>query len=305
MGPGETLKETQNYPPSHRPVLGRTGKGLPLRFGRESKRASHYRMWELALQDEQTLKAAADRVRPTFSRSHSYARARVGRELDLSGGNAKGLAQLWYERKAPSTAAHYIRTLSAMRPDLRSEMQVTLTEARKEATVLAAKRAKAASPRDVKRIMEGNPTIAVTVLAMWVSASRHADLLQITRMTKFPLTVMVQWSRMKSDRFGQRAVTKCLYWDQPWPKEWAPYRSVLNGIKKTCPELTVHSLRRGAVSWLSQQGHSFSEIAALTAHTPSADPNVAVRRYADPHPSQPEAQTQRSMSKALWDSVQI
>lgn len=303
MGPRVTLKDTNHSTKSLRPVLGRTEKGLPVRPGRSVQRIN-YSEWVNKIRCASAVEAAAERVSATYSRSHTYTRTRVSRELQLAGGNARGLAQLWYEQKAPGTALTYMRTLCALKPEAKRDVQVVMTEARKEATVLSAKRAMAATPQDVRAVMRLSPQVAPTLLALWVTASRHADLNQITRVTGYPpTTVMLQWNRQKSDRFGQRAVTKCVCWDRPWPKEWAPYRSVLAAMKNYRQDLTVHSIRRGAVSYLSQQGHSFEEIAMLTAHTPSADPNLAVRRYADPHPAQPESKTQMEMSRKLMRSI--
>eukprot|EP00760_Papus_ankaliazontas_P020022 PhM_4_TR18093/c1_g1_i2/m.49222 len=214
-------------------------------------------------------------------------------------GDARGLAQLYYENFRPSTTLTYLQALAAQRPYLREEMKDVMTNARKEATVLASRRALAVTPELLQKAMSRCPEAGTTLAAMWVSASRHADLAKIQRARRINGVMMLQWGSFKSDRFGQRAVTKFIAWDRPWPTTWASYRLTVKALKQADPSLSAHSVRRGAVTWLSQQGYSHAEIGALTGHTPTSDPHLAIRRYADPHPSQPESRSQLAMSSAL------
>eukprot|EP00760_Papus_ankaliazontas_P013789 PhM_4_TR15898/c2_g1_i1/m.71902 len=239
---------------------------------------------------------------PTTLRRHGQ----IKRELLLANDDATALAQMWYERLKPSTAVTYIRTLKAIRPDLVSPViNDVLVRARKEAPVIVANRAKAATPQETASLCRRGHLEAVTVRAMWVTASRHADLGRIVQATLYPEnTVMLQWGTMKSDRFGQRGVTKCVYWKGQWPRKWASYTAVMKYCRSLNPELSAHSFRRGAVCFLAARGYSFHEIAALTAHTPTEDPCLAVRRYADPHPAQQESRAQRAMSQALQEALE-
>jgi integrase len=119
--------------------------------------------------------------------------------------------------------------------------------------------------------------------------------------------VFQQWNQWKSDRYGRRAFGK--YVDIPmilWPAMMTPivpYREALQCLKRIQPDLSVHSVRRGAATVLANNGYSMEEIGMLTGHTPTREAGVNVRRYVDPSLAQPEALTQRAMSRLLWQCV--
>jgi len=114
----------------------------------------------------------------------------------------------------------------------------------------------------------------------------------------------LQWASFKSDRYGERAVAKFVEVPQKFSHLWKPfqvatYRQLYNELKKVDKSLSVHSLRRAAVTHLAEAGFSYPQILLLTGHTPTADASLAVRRYADPSPNQPESRLQILMSRAL------
>jgi hypothetical protein len=226
--------------------------------------------------------------------------------LEKAGGDLLALMAAWDQRCKSSTAATYTRTALRLRPELRTtEVMRYLDCLRQEATILASRRALAAAPQDIQKILRAEPPkTRRTIRLLWVTASRHADLGRMASVQLVSDNVwMAKWGAMKGDRYGQRCVTKFFFWKGTIPRPFASYRTVLEAMKKTNQDLTAHSVRRGAVTFLSDQGYPNNSIAMLTGHAPTSDPHLAIRRYADPSPNQPESKLQIQMSKALWESL--
>lgn len=114
---------------------------------------------------------------------------------------------------------------------------------------------------------------------------------------------------MKSDRYGKRVVTKFLtvlgeheVFFRVIPK-FCSYAKLLKALKKFDPTMSTYSIRRGSTTFLSDMGCAYPLIGLLTAHTPQNDPNLAVRRYVDNSPLQPESKEQLRMSLMLAQSL--
>ena len=160
---------------------------------------------------------------------------------------------------------------------------------------------------DLRRVVQTWPPAALrTLFVLFLSACRHGDPKKLTIFREVDKGVWhLRWNTQKSDRYGQRKVSKFI---EVLPSmrglvrqvlPWTPYRELLTMLKNVNPQLTVHSIRSGAATLLASSGFSMSEIGLMTGHAPTADPNLAVRRYVDPHFSQPESQLQRRQSLAL------
>jgi hypothetical protein len=114
----------------------------------------------------------------------------------------------------------------------------------------------------------------------------------------------MKWAWQKSDLRGKRFLCKFVVHPRR-PLNWASYDQVYRALKTVHSDLTVHSLRRGAITYLASQGYSHAKIGSLSLHTPDNDEALGVRRYVDPHYAQPEAQAQLDMSKSLWKAISM
>ena len=218
------------------------------------------------------------------------------------------LLRAWQKCMGPGSAFSYAMTLSAMHPETRSDPQVRVIHdaMRQAATLAASKRAMLITPEWVRSLLAtASPIVAATAWFMWLSSCRHADLAFIHQFGTGPGYMVVRWDRFKSDRYGRRAVSRFLTvtrsqekWLEHLPR-WCTYRQLLAALKKVHPKLATYSLRRGAASFLADAGNSMPMVGLMTAHTPTADPALAVRRYVDPSAAQPEAQEQLRMSRQL------
>jgi hypothetical protein len=215
----------------------------------------------------------------------------------------EALLGLWDTRVKPSTALLWIHTLTRWKPVLRnatSRRMVTVWE--REAAVVT-RRAVAALPQQVQLATTSSDVgIARTIEFLWSSACRHADLARAEITQVAPGIHRMKWAWQKSDLRGRRHLCKFV-WNPPRPLRWATYAQVYQAMKRVHKELTVHSLRRGALTFLSEQGYSHADIGRFSLHTPQADESLGVRRYIDAHHHQPEGQLQLRMSRTLWEAI--
>lgn len=154
-----------------------------------------------------------------------------------------------------------------------------------------------------------------TLLAMFVTASRHADLKDAVvthlwqlpeRRCASPSTVMrISFPRMKSDLFGLRFVSKTIETSRPLASlihraiaAPATYQDSLRAAKSIAAGLTCHSMRRGAVTALAERSVPPAEIVLLTAHSMPLEA-IAARRYASPSINTEEGNKQRNMTRLL------
>ena len=223
--------------------------------------------------------------------------------------NLSTLIRVWEDTVKPGVAVSYAGTLIKLKPELLTpEVKDAVDRVRQKASVLQTRRAVAITPQQLNYALTKVPEpIARAIVLMWISASRHKDLLRVHQTQAAHIyrgVILLQWAAFKSDRYGIRAVCKFCFIPPRFRhlfKEWniATYQQVYYHLKKISQDLTVHSLRRGACTLLAEAGFSMEEIGMLTGHTPTTDPHLAVRRYIDPLENQPESQKQLSMSKTL------
>ena len=172
-------------------------------------------------------------------------------------------AALLQQMFAPTTAVTYGLTASSHIKTLQhnTEWDNALRWLRKECAKRSHERKAAtpALPSDLHRLT--SRAEFPTLFTLMVSASRRADLdaAQVTHIWpvgKRHLAVRVAFPQMKSDLFGQRSLAKIL---EVSPRQAdlicdattqpAPYRKCLQAMHTV--DKTVHSLRRGAVSFLA------------------------------------------------------
>ena len=243
------------------------------------------------------------------SQSHRDRRTRLQQQLYKVGGKPATLIRLWEDTVAPGVAVSYAGTLLKMRPDLNTPLvRDAMDRIRQKASVLHCHRAiRITSEQLNEALRTATLNVARTLILMWVSASRHADLLRMHNTNTENLLrgiLLLQWAHFKSDRYGKRAVHKFVYLPSRFRylfQDWtlATYYQVYTHLKTISKELSVHSLRRAGATLLGEAGFTDQEIGMMTGHTPTSDPHLAVRRYKDPTLQQPESLLQLKMSKTL------
>ena len=242
------------------------------------------------------------------SKGHRRRRELISLQFDAANSKALVLLRAWQKCMAPGSALSYAMTLAGMHPYIRTDPQVrvVLDAMRQSASLGASRRAMLITPEWVRALLAtASSTVAATAWFMWLSTCRHADLQYIHQFGTAPGYLVVRWDRFKSDRYGRRAVSRfitVLKSQEKFVKDlprWCTYRQLLDALKKVNPKLSTYSLRRGGASFLADAGNSMPMVGLMTAHTPTADPALAVRRYVDPSASQPEAKDQLRMSRQL------
>jgi hypothetical protein len=271
------------------------------------------RWLEEALSDSVYRQRALEHARSISNVTAAHQRARDRIETQLRQvGDPETLVGLWDLNLKASTALNYTNILIHQHPELKNtQVSIMRDRFRQEAGVLTARRALAISPHEMKHIMNrSNPEMFQMMVLLWISGSRTADFeRRVVKWTMHENCVQIEWANMKSDRYGQRAVSKfiavppCLAsdWENgPRLVTWKALHSHLRTHGSLC---TPHSFRRGAATHLAELGYPMDHIGTLTGHTPTADPHLGVRRYISPTPNQPEAQKQLEMSTALWNAI--
>ena len=252
---------------------------------------------------------AKQKENANVSTSHAQRRVRMTCALHKAEGNFTTLIRLWEDTVAPHVAVSYAGTLLAMRPDLKTpQVKAAIDRIRQNAPVIETKRAMPITAEMINEALRtAPPHIARTIVLMWISASRHVDLLRVHSKQAAQIArgvLLLQWGAFKSDRYGKRAYFKFCYVPPRFRHlflDWtlATYWEVYRHLKSVSKSLSVHSLRRGGACLLADAGFSMAEIGMITGHTPTADPHMGVRRYVDPSEAQPESQKQLEMSRIL------
>jgi hypothetical protein len=242
------------------------------------------------------------RAASAVSASHRRTQKRVLEEwesrLDL-----EALLSAWDSQVKPSTALLWTRTLLSLKPNLRNALTRRMITVWERESAVVTRRALVADPGLLRKaVISSDINTARTIQVMWTSACRHADLLRATTTRVAPDILQMTWGWQKSDLRGKRHLCKFIVYPHRLP-QWAGYHQVYRAVKKVDQQLTVHSIRRGALTYLASRGFSHAQIGKLSLHTPQSDEALAVRRYVDPHFSQPEGQLQLQMSKALWQAI--
>ena len=257
-------------------------------------------------------------VHSAFAEGTHRRRLRIQQELEEAGYDAIALIGSWVARLKPSTVTTYVAVLRRLvNPEQLPTIELALRGARKRSPLQCLKRALPMTLDIWIRAVTDTRQLdraALTAIFLWATASRHGDLKAISLKSwgqRDDWTLLeASFGAHKSDIFGQRAVVKWLWWPtrhlqalRTVEQRWATYKEVWRWIKTIDGRLTPHSLRRGAATTLSTHGFAMKDIEKITGHTPSADPELAVRRYVDPHPSQPEALLCARMSAILASPI--
>jgi integrase len=243
---------------------------------------------------------ARQRALSAVSRPHQDVRREVLLTFLQHKSNIMATLGAWDLQFKPGTALTKAHTLLGLMPHLKSvETRDLLDVWQKENSVIA-RPAPTITPDQMKVLLTRSPREARgTIVLQWVSGCRHADLLKARMEKVTPSILRMSWSTQKSDRLGKRHLVKFIHFPLQIP-QLSGYREVYKRLKDVDPSLTVHSLRRGALTFLATQGYSHETIMKLSLHAPTSDPCLAVRRYVEPSHLQPEAMEQIELSKALW-----
>lgn len=216
-------------------------------------------------------------------------------------------------RLGPATVVAYAATLQAVLPLLKghTRWRAALRWARKVAACHQPRQALPATPTDIAAMLRHpNVKLGAMALTMYLSASRHADVAAMVPREESPMAVLVDLLPFKSDIFHRRFLTKALFLPPRWHSAilrllhsnvQPSYREMLTFVKECNSKLTVHSLRRGAVTTLSSC-FQLEEIVMLTLHTMPMEPSSA-RRYISPSLHHTLAMLQLRMSRYLWEAV--
>ena len=214
---------------------------------------------------------------------------------------------------APSSALTYGLVAKAHIKDLREDphSKEALLFLKKAAAEATTKKATPITPAEVRTAIESSPRrVANTIKLLWISAARHADLkagkLVLSDGGKKFTTVVLHFGPWKSDRTGSRQATKALPVDKGilellTTRSYASYEEVAKFLARVNPSLTVHSIRRGAITFLGQT-HSPEDIAVLTQHA-AGQSRSGAHRYLPPTANGPMASLQLRLACMLWSSL--
>jgi hypothetical protein len=216
----------------------------------------------------------------------------------------------------PSTTLCYIQTWRNRLPHLVDERVQDATEYFKKAKARATPmevQATPATPMDVRKILSSKinlPTF-ITILVMWITMSRYADVTEMVINEKDMwqdspgwLIVCLLIPCFKSDLHGKRHVHKFM----KIPMHLLPALSMTLRSPPTYAQmyqvvkpfgLTLHSFRRGSVTQTIKAGYPAEHVIQLTAHSTLMDPKE-IRRYADPSPTSSLGKVQLGLSNELW-----
>lgn len=204
-----------------------------------------------------------------------------------------------YQVFSVTTAMAYATTMAAIRPRLKTPqwetamlwLQQQLAKARfaKKQARLSIREAVPIEVEAMKKLL-GRATARQKAawVAMWVSASRHGDLSKMEQVHTFawpasphPGTVAIRYALpvWKSDPNGRRMAMKCLVMPKNMQVRRTTYREMYAKIKAIDNKLTLHSIRRGAIRYLVQQGVPAEEIVLLTQHSQGVMEQRQLRVY--------------------------
>lgn len=250
-----------------------------------------------------------------FSKAYQRRIAQIRRDLakvKQKGGSPMALIAGWRKAFAPTTVASYTNTLIAdlrrQRVSIDPKLLLAQTTVNKEGGPATAQQAPLPDLRRLRLLVQTPSLTVATIVLQACAASRHGDLAKATLSTaNVGRLVIVRHNfrcPWKSDRKGVRNFTKfsllpIFLKNFIWTRHFrlATYAAVAAEMKKI--ECTVHSNRVWAVTELANAGYSFKNIEDLTGHTPSSDPDLAVRRYCVPSLHQPTSCAQIKMSAEL------
>ena len=241
-------------------------------------------------------------------------RARVRRIFDLlKHVGPEGIISAMATVYKASTALTYAQTMTAEIPGLKKHrawgealLWLMKHKAQEQTT-----QAIPITPIQMRELVTKAKTLELkaALTTMWVSASRYGDLEHFRVVQVWPrgnmCVVKAQLPVWKSDPTGRRHCSKVYilpsHFLNAFRNRIPTYAQTLLTIKNTFPDLSCHSIRRGAITSL---GHNYTgeEIIALTQHTLPCEP-IAIRLYTATHTQTQENQTQLKLSTHLWELI--
>lgn len=213
----------------------------------------------------------------------------------------------------PSTALTYglkaMAQIEEIREDPKSKPAILWLKKRMAEATL--KKAVPITPKQMSRLLStAKPIVATTALIMWISAARHSDLKAAWLEKCFgkgkSQVACLRFGPWKSDPSGVRQATKALpatdaMVEMLKSKKFASYYQVQASLTATSRELTVHSIRRGAIQFLAPN-YSPLQIAAITQHAAGQEKS-AVHKYTPASMMGPLPTLQLQLASELWSSL--
>lgn len=240
------------------------------------------------------------RAEGAISVSHQQTKKRVA-EMWEECQDLEVLLGHWDTHAKPSTCLLWVRTLLGMMPNLKCQQTTQMVTVWSREAAVVTRKALILHPSQVRVVCEGaERVIRRTILLMWVSVCRHADLGKCKIIRIDENVIRMSWAWQKSDVKGVRALYKFVFFPCQGTT-FATYDQTYVEMKRV--GATPHSLRRSGMTCLASEGFSFSEIGNLSLHTPKSDEHLAVRRYVEPQPEQKIPLLQIQMSKILWEKL--
>jgi len=234
------------------------------------------------------------------------------------------LIRVWEDPVKPGVAVSYAGTMMKLKPELLTqEVRDAVDRVRQKASVLYTRRAVPIPQEQMNMALVSAPdSVARAIILMWLSASRHKDILRVHQIQAaciFRGVVLLQWAAFKSDRYGLRAVSKFIFIPKRFRslfKNWdvgthqqsvsTPQEHIQESDSALFKARSMHPTCRGGI--LNAGNWNVDEMwiccGSVMGHTPTADSHLAVRRYVEPSENQPEAQMQLKMSRKLASSIQ-
>lgn len=213
----------------------------------------------------------------------------------------------------PSTALNYALRAIAQIPELREDPKTkpALLWLKKRLAEATVKKATPITPAQMSQLLRNaKPTVATTALIMWISAARHSDLRAAWLEKCFgkgrSQVACLRFGPWKSDPSGSRQATKALPVNDDMvkllkSKKFATFHQVKASLAATSPDLTVHSIRRGAIQFLAPH-YSPLQIAAITQHAAGQEKS-AVHKYTPASMTGPLPTMQLQLASELWSSL--
>jgi hypothetical protein len=189
-----------------------------------------------------------------------------------------GLDALGY---CPATTVKYLTAAKMLVPGAKEDRELTRMTRHfsgKSNELRAVRESKALTIAQVRLLVGDLSTVLHWATRItWLSASRISDWRHV-QVIFHPSLVEIRYITMwKSDQSLKRRIVKWLprggadslaAWDTAIKTLVLDPRSVIAHIQTVAPNLSGHSVRHGAISFLEAQGHATSAIATLTNHAP-------------------------------------
>lgn len=215
---------------------------------------------------------------------------------------------------APSTALTYALTAQAHIPELANDKKTkeAILFLKKEANRHEMKKATPITPLEMKKIADLPPSRTKhTVMLMWITAARHADLRAGKLVKSFGgenqwKVAYIRFGPWKSDPTGSAQASKTVpvspeLLQMLQQEDYVNFSRTNAFLKSINPSLTPHSIRRGAIAYLARH-HPPETIAMLTQHA-AGQAKGGAQKYMPPSMYGPLPSTQLRLASALWDSV--